>query len=103
MTALPQPVATLALTVAIEWLVYWALLRRIPRHLAIYALLINALTQPPANFLYQRFDHFWSIEVGVWLLESALLRAVVPLRPGHALLVSALANGASAAIGLWLY
>jgi hypothetical protein len=103
MTTLPHPVATLALTIGTEWLVYWALLRHIPRNLALYALLINALTQPPANLLYQRFGHFWPIEAGVWLLESALLRAVVPLRPGHALLVSALANGASAAIGLWLY
>lgn len=79
-----------------------ALLRRSPRRLALAALLLNALTQPPANLLFQQFGHFWAIEAGVWLLETALLCLVVPLRPARALLVAGLANGASAAIGLLL-
>ena len=103
MTALSQPVATLMLTIIVEWLVYLAALRGSPRQLALYALLLNALTQPPANLLYQLSGHFWAIEGGVWLVESALLCVIAPLRPARALLVAALANGASAVAGLLLF
>jgi hypothetical protein len=103
MMGVPQPIATLALTIAVEWPVYWALLRRRPAQVLLYAAVLNALTQPPANLLYQLFGHFWVIEAGVWLVEAALLGVLVPLRPARALLVAGVANVASAAVGLLIY
>ncbi|HET8629439.1 MAG TPA: hypothetical protein VFL91_18625 [Thermomicrobiales bacterium] len=98
------PAAALALTVAIEWLVYWASLRRAPAALAGYALAVNALTEPLASYAYQRLGgDLWAVEAAVWLAEGLLLRALLGLRPGRALALSAAANLASALAGLVVF
>ena len=98
------------LTLALETPVYvLGLRRRIPaRRAALWSLLLNLLTHPGAWALTRAWSwpRFAEVEIGVWLLETALLivllrvpRAEPSARAGIAVLTFT-ANALSAGFGL---
>ena len=94
---------TLLITIAVEFLVLWALTRRRPAWLLLSSLLVNCLTQPVASELYRRGTlGFWPLEAVVCLAESVLLMALLPTRYRRALLLSVAANGSTALLSLVL-
>ena len=94
-------VVSLLVTVAVEFFIWWLFLRRDALRLLLYALLVNAFTQPLAVYLSATVVHsILLIEVTVFLAESALIWALLHVRIARALLVSFVANLATAMIGV---
>ena len=99
-----QPVVALLLTISLEYLVYLAMLRKDPGKLLLYAALVSTATEPLALFTYQNIlSDFWTIEAAVVLVESLLIWKLFPLPYRRALLLSLLANGFSALVGVLIY
>jgi hypothetical protein len=107
LAALPWPaqlVASLLVTILVEFLVYWAALRAAPMRLLLVATLINACTQPVAVWLLLGpLPHFWAVEALVCLVESAFLAALLRLPYRRALLLACAANLATALLGRALF
>jgi hypothetical protein len=107
LTALPWPaqlIASLLVTILVEFLVYWAALRAAPARLLLVAILVNACTQPVAVWLLLGpLPHFWAVETLVCLVESAFLAALLRLPYQCALLLACAANLATALLGLALF
>jgi hypothetical protein len=107
LATLPWPaqlVASLLVTILVEFLVYWAALRAAPARLLLVATLVNACTQPVAVWLLLGpLPRFWAVEALVCLAESAFLTALLRLPYRRALLLSCAANLATALLGLALF
>jgi hypothetical protein len=89
----------LAMTIAVEGAIASAILRRIPW---LETIAIQLTTWPVAQWLFWRTGAFWPIEAGVTVVETVLWRVVLPMPWRRAALVSFAANGATAAIALYL-
>ena len=102
--AMVQYPLALALTIAAEWAVYYAVERHTPANLLLAAILINACTQPVATWLvhYRAWD-FLLVEGLVCLAEVPPLMALLRRGPRHAVALSLAANVASALLGLALF
>jgi len=86
-------------TIAVEFLVYWVVLRTTPLRLFCYSVLINTLTLPLANFAYSSLSlNFYLIEGVVILSESFLLFLLLQKRYLLCLLLSLIANSITALI-----
>lgn len=96
-------ILTLLATIAAEVLILWLLTRKPPLKVLVYSILINSLTQPIATYVYARLPGLlWVIELGVVLVESALIMLLFQLKYWRALRFSFLANVATALLGvLW--
>jgi hypothetical protein len=92
-------VIALAITILAEGIIASAILRRIPW---LETIAIQLTTWPIAQWLLWRTGAFWSIELGVTIVETLFWRAVLPLSWKRATLVSCAANGATVAIALAL-
>jgi hypothetical protein len=89
----------LLLTWLVEWAVAAALLRRGDFWLGYYMLLINALTNPLANyFVLEHQANFWLVEGVVCVLEIVLCHFLLRISWFKACLLSVLANGVSGAL-----
>ena len=94
-------VVSLLVTVVVEFFIWWFFLRRGALKLLLYALLVNAFTQPLAVYLSATIVHsILLIELMVFLVESALIWALLHLRIARALLISFVATLATAIIGV---
>lgn len=85
----------LTLTIVAEGLIAAAILRRF---VWLESAAIQFTTWPVARFLLWRTGSFWTIELGVAVVEMLLWRVVVSMSWRRAALVSIAANGATAAI-----
>jgi hypothetical protein len=96
-------ILSLVLTTAVEFLVLWLLTRRPVRQVLIYSILVNALTQPIATYVYQNvIGVLWLVEVGVVLVESVIIMLLFKFRYGRAALLSLAANSVTTLIAiLW--
>ncbi|MDP3065154.1 MAG: hypothetical protein Q8N08_00265 [Methanobacteriaceae archaeon] len=93
---------SLALTVVVEATLWWIILRDKPLKIVGYAVLINFLTLPLAQFTYfYLLNNLFFLEVVVVLVESLLIMLLFQIKYPKALYVSILANLASAVLGLW--
>lgn len=84
------------LTVLFEFVIVSFFIKKNYIQLFIYVLLINLFTWPIANFLYGIYFNFYFIEIGVILIESILLMLLLKIKYTKSLLISFLANLASA-------
>jgi len=92
------------LTVALEALVWYIILRRNVLTLVFYSLLINSLTLPLAQFFYLYFlDNLVLMEALVVLVEVPLVYLLLRVTLRQALYLSVLANLVSALVGLIYY
>ena len=98
-------ILTLLVTIAAEFLILWLLTRKPPLRVLVYSVLINSMTQPIATYIYMNLPGMlWVIELGVVLVESALIMLLFRLKYRRALLFSFLANVATALLGvLWFH
>lgn len=95
--------AAFGLTVASESVLLWLLWRDRPVRLLGYMLLINAVTHPPATYLYaERQVPLLVVEVGVVIVESVLLMALLEVPYRRALLLAAFLNGVSSLLSFAL-
>ena len=97
-------VVALLVTIGLELLVYFLVIRREPGKLLLYSILINAATEPLALFTYQNLlSNFWIIEAVVVGVESFLICLLFHLPYRRALFLSLLANGFSALVGVLIF
>ena len=81
------------LTLALESIVLYFLLKRNWLEIIKISFLINIITWPIANYLYaQVLSNFWLIEFFVFLAESILLFYLLKIKYFKALYVSFLIN-----------
>lgn len=93
------------LTVVLELIVFWLILRAKMGSLVVAAIVINLITWPIASYIYARFLLPWSlVEVCVFVIEILLVMLLLRVKFGKAILISFLANFVSALMGyLWLW
>lgn len=95
-----NPVFYLILTIIIEYIVYAIIIRKKFKLLLIYCILINLVTWPLANIFYGVSGLFWIIELGVFAIESVLIKYLVDITWKKAIILSFVANLITALIGL---
>jgi hypothetical protein len=104
MDDLAGPLQALGLTILIEFCVLALVQRRELRRVLLAALLVNAFTEPVANAVYAAGIASWlAIEVAVVAVEMLLYGLLLQTAWRRALLLSQIANSASALIGVLLY
>ncbi len=92
------------LTVALEALVWYIILKRNALNLVFYSVLINSLTLPLAQFFYLYFlDNLVLMEALVVLVEVPIVYLLLRVTLRQALYLSVLANLVSALVGLIYY
>ncbi len=87
------------LTLAIEFLIVLAFLRKNPAEIFYLCFLINLFSWPIANLVYGFYGGFYVIELVVILVESVLIMLLFRVGYWKALVVSFLANLVSAFVG----
>jgi hypothetical protein len=90
------------LTVALEAVVWWVVLKDKPaRQVIFYAVLVNSLTLPLAQYLYFYFlENLLLMEVLVVLVETSLIYLLLEVEVQRAFLLAVVANLVSALVGL---
>lgn len=92
------------LTVTLETLVWYVILKKNAAELVFYSVLINSLTLPLAQYLYPSFlDSMLVTEALVVLVEIPLIYLLLRVTPRQAVYLSFLANLVSALVGLLLF
>jgi len=100
---LSQLPLVLLVTIAIEYLVIIAMLRKEPLKVLLYATLVNCITWPPAMFFYTGgMLQLFFIEAIVFIVESVLLKYLLQIKMRKAFMLSLVANAATALLGVAL-
>jgi hypothetical protein len=95
--------SALLATILLETVCYWLFIRKDLSRLLLYSILVNCFTLPPATWIYQHIiPDLVMVEAGVVLVETVLILVLMQLPLARAFLLSLLANGVTAAIGLIL-
>jgi len=106
-------IIALALTITLEFLIAWALLRRTPLKLFIYSVLINCFTLPIAIYIYTHYQPqdsyhsqhlllYFSLEFIVFAVEIPLWWLLTKIKLPKAIILSFLANLVTSLIGKFI-
>ncbi len=96
-----QYIVSFILTLFIEYGIYYLFLKKQPRTLLVYSLVVNAMTLPVATYIYLHvFGNVYIIEVAVCMVESFLLMMLLKIQYTKALAISFAANVATTVVGL---
>lgn len=88
-----QQILALIITIVIEFIIIWVLLRIKPGQALAYSVLINSLTLPLATYIYQSIvSNFVLVEVGIFLVESFSLAQLLARRYWKVIWVTFIAN-----------
>jgi hypothetical protein len=91
------------LTVVIEFIIIWLMLRDSLWLLLLYSVVINSLTLPIATYSYINLvNNIYLIEISVIITESIALMFLLKIKYPKALLISGVANTATALVGYLL-
>jgi hypothetical protein len=91
------------LTVIIEFIIIWLMVRDRPWLLLFYSVVINSLTLPIATYSYiNLLSNIYIIEISVIIAESVALMFLLKIKYPKAILISAVANTATALVGYLL-
>jgi len=94
----------LAITIIIEFTIYWIIIRKKLLNLFFYSVLINSLTLPIANYGYSHiFNNFYVMELLVIFAESVLIFLLAKKTYTRSLLISFIANFITAMLGLLIF
>lgn len=104
---MPVYFTALLVTIAVEYLVYLAVIKNRPLQLLLYSILINALTQPLAYLVYFYVIpseltnnslnlYFIIVEILVFLAEALLIQLLLKMKFSKAVIVSLIANSVTA-------
>lgn len=97
---LPELAAALLLTIVIEYLVLFPLIRIDRIRLLLIVILINSFTNPLLNFILLYLSPpLLLLEGGVMVIEAVLLYLLSNVNWRYALICSFCANGASLVVG----
>lgn len=87
--------------ILIEGSVYWLFSKKYFFEALGIAALINCITIPAINIIYQKlFANFWILEIVVVIIEALVIVKLLKLNILKSLLVSLIANSITAVIGL---
>jgi hypothetical protein len=93
--------AALITTILIETGVYWIIQRSEFARLFLFSILINCCTLGPATWIYLHWlPDLVLVEAGVVLVETILILILIQIRLSRAFLLSLIANGTTAGIGV---
>lgn len=91
------------ITIVVEFVIIWLLIREAPLKLFLYSLLINSITLPIATYSYINIiNNIYFIELMVILAESPLVMLLLKINYKKAFLISFVANFVTALIGFLL-
>jgi hypothetical protein len=91
------------LTVVIEFIIIWFMVRDSPWLLLFYSVIINSLTLPIATYSYiNLLSNIYLIEISVIIAESFILMFLLKIKYPKAFLISAVANTVTAMVGYLL-
>lgn len=94
-------ILTLLVTVVVEFLILYIILRSSILKILFYSLLINSLTLPIATYIYQNLlENLFMVEILVIVAESILIMVLFEIDYKKALIISLIANGITALIGV---
>jgi|SRR3989344_6139847 len=98
-----QYIFPLLLTIIVEFIIFWLIIKDKPTKLFFYSFIINSFTQPLGIFLYQNaLINFYIAELLIFILESFLISLLFKIKYKKAFLISFLANIVTALIGFLL-
>lgn len=91
------------LTVVIEFIIIWIMVRDNPWLLLFYSVVINSLTLPIATYSYiNLLQNIYLIEISVIITESVILMFLLKIEYTKAIIISVVANTATALVGYLL-
>lgn len=94
-------IIALTITIIVEFLILYIILKNSPFKILFYSLLINSLTLPVATYIYQNLlENLFIIEIFVIIAESILIMVLFKIDYKKALIISIIANGITALIGI---
>ena len=89
----------LLLTIIIEFVIFWLIIKNKPTKLFFYSIIINLFTQPFGTYLYQNtLISFYLVELLIIIIESVLISLLFEIKYKKAILISVLANITTALI-----
>jgi hypothetical protein len=97
-------ISSLVVTIILEFLVFWIFIREYPAKIFLYSVLINSFTLPLALYSYYNLiPHLLVVESLVVLSESFLIMLLFEVKYFKALIMSLVANLATAVVGLLFF
>lgn len=88
------------LTVIIEFIIIYLFIKNKPLTLLFYSVIINSLTLPIATYTYVYIiNNFILVEIIVVIVEGILLKYLLDIKYSRSAVISATANGVTAAVG----
>jgi hypothetical protein len=104
MSFIQELMVALILTVFVEFLIYLIGIKKDPKMLLLYCILINSFTNPLFNYLYAYELHeFYLLEIAIMMVEGVLIGLLAEVSYSRALAVSVAANLASLIIGMLIF
>jgi hypothetical protein len=104
MSFIQELMAALILTIFVEFLIFLFGIRKDPKMLLLYCILINSFTNPLFNYLYiYELHEFYLLEIAIIMLEGVLIGLLAEVSYSRAIAVSAAANLVSFIIGTFVF
>jgi len=104
MSFIQELMVALILTIFIEFLVYLFCIKKDPKVLLLYCILINSFTNPLFNYLYiYELHEFYLLEIAIIMVEGVLIGLLAEVSYSRAITFSVAANLASFIIGTFVF
>ncbi len=104
MSFIQELMVALILTISVEFLIFLFGIRKDPKMLLLYCILINSFTNPLFNYLYiYELHEFYLLEIAIIMVEGVLIKLLAEVSYSRAIAVSVAANLASMIIGLLVF
>jgi hypothetical protein len=104
MSFIQELMAALILTISVEFLIFLFGIRKDPKMLLLYCILINSFTNPLFNYLYiYELHEFYLLEIAIIMVEGVLIGLLAEVSYSRAIAVSVAANLASFIIGTLVF
>lgn len=95
---------SLIITILLEFLIIWIILRDQPARIFFYTTLINCFTLPVATYTYYNvISNLLLVEVMVIFIESLLIMLLFNIKYFKALIISVVVNVITALVGFYLF
>jgi hypothetical protein len=104
MIFIQELMAALILTISVEFLIFLFGIKKDPKKLLLYCILINSFTNPLFNYLYiYELHELYLLEIAIIMVEGVLIGLLAEVSLFRAIAVSVAANLASFIIGTLVF
>jgi hypothetical protein len=104
MSFIQELMVALILTIFVEFLIYLFGIKKDPKMLLLYCILINSFTNPLFNYLHIfELYEFYLLEIAVIAVEGVLIGLLAEVSYSRAIAVSVAANLASVIVGMLVF